>query len=81
MMQGAEKIISTEYDAATEQLVVTFESGRAFVFADVPAIVARLLSVEADPLTYFEGWMRRQFTWTESETEMSTQFVDLIGSG
>jgi hypothetical protein len=80
-MQGAEKIISTEYDAAAEQLVVTFESGRAFVFADVPAIVAGLLAVEADPLTYFEGWVRGQFNGTELETDASLQFVDLIGSG
>jgi hypothetical protein len=80
-MQGAEKIISTEYDAAAEQLVVTFESGRSFVFADVPAIVAGLLAVEADPVTYFEGWIRGQFTWTELETDTSVQFVDLVGSG
>ena len=77
-MQGTEKIISTRYDAAAEQLVVTFESGRSFVFTGVPAVNAQLLSIEADPMTYFDGWIRGHFEWNELETPATTQFIDLV---
>jgi hypothetical protein len=78
-MQGAEKIISTEYDAGTERLVITFDSGRSFVFDNVPAINADLLAIESDPITYFDGWIRNQFTWTEMETPSSPTFSDIPG--
>lgn len=75
-MQGAEKIVSTAYDAGTERLVVTFDSGRSFVFDNVPAINAELLAIESDPATYFEGWIRKHFTWTELKTSSSISYSD-----
>ncbi|MEO7326824.1 MAG: hypothetical protein ABIW82_18530 [Dokdonella sp.] len=74
-MQGAEKIISTAYDAVGERLSVTFATGRSFVFDKVPSCVAELLAIERDPLTYFNGWIRHQFAWFELPTHASPLMI------
>ena len=64
-MRGAEKIASTYYESKALQLTVGFDSGRTYVFYDVPPFVAETLLCAKNRRAYIQSSIRPWYQWAE----------------
>lgn len=56
-------IRSFEYDPAKRELTVVFQSGRGYIYEDVPAETARALEASPSQGEYFNDHIRENFTF------------------
>lgn len=64
-MNGLGAVISTNYHAAGEKLLVSFSCGRIFVFEYVPVAIAAGFGDAREKTTFFNTWIRGKFPWVE----------------
>jgi lysyl-tRNA synthetase class 2 len=56
-------IRSFEYDPAKRELTVLFQSGRAYIYEDVPAEIARALEASPSKGEYFNDHIRENYAF------------------
>jgi hypothetical protein len=64
-MNGVGSVSSNSYHAAGRNLLVSFSSGRIFVFSWVPPDLAEQLRVADDKTLFFEHRICGNFRWLE----------------
>jgi hypothetical protein len=65
VMKSIGTVCSCAYHSDGSNLIVSFNSGRMFVFSGVPADVGAKMGESDDPTRFFNAWIRRNYRWVE----------------
>ncbi|HEY4368905.1 MAG TPA: KTSC domain-containing protein [Steroidobacteraceae bacterium] len=57
-------IRSFDYDAASQQLSIVFQSGRTYIYKEVPQATYQALKASASKGEFFNTCIREQFSFT-----------------
>lgn len=65
VMKGIGAVCSCAYHSDGSNLIVSFNSGRMFVFSGVPADVGAQMGESDDLTRFFNAWIHQKYRWVE----------------